>query len=240
MIKQARKYKILLPNFTVSSIDPNIGAVVYIFTLGVIAIYSTIILVIYLHKLDWIAPLSSATIILMILAIAGILFQRGLNGATQATYDTLERDILLDHLTADAIRVRFIRDTLGSETARWLDGLLANLKSENDDLEILDAKARKLFEEINKIAPQYATERRVRAEKVIEDLKKGIEKRKSVAEGIVFQAKLFVETHKSQKEHEVLNRWIDDFKLRTEEGKKVLADCTQLLGELKIIADQRR
>ncbi len=235
-VRQARRYKVLVPNFTVTSVDPNLEALLISAMLAAIGMYAGVVLVIYLRGSDWRVSLTSASVFLLIFAVMAILLRRGLGAANRSRYEGLERGVLLDQLDPATIRSRFIQDTVGMATATWLDGLLDTLKSQNNELLTLSNAVKQRLDEVLAIDPRYSTERHTRAQKAIDDLQKGVEKRKIAIEGTGFQVTLFIETHKSKKEHQVLRRWLDEFTTTMNEAKKITLICNTLLAELKKVA----
>ncbi len=231
--QRARAQKIPVPVFTASMFAPNWESVIGLgFTLS-ITIVSIITLLIYLKRLqnDWTLPLGAASVFLTCLVICGVLFNRALNTATSGAYETLERDILLDQLDAKEIRARFIRHTLGSETSAWLDELLSGLKAEDERLAKLYESARKRLEEVNSIDLQYRAERKSRTKNIVDDLASGIQRHKAQLENLQFQMEVFFQSHKTQREREVLERWTGDLKIRTQDAKKIVQSTRELLAQ---------
>jgi hypothetical protein len=235
--RRARVQRIPLPQFTASIFSPDWESLVAVGFLLSVALFASITLVVYLKELhtDWVVPLGAASVFLTSFAICWVLIYRGLSLTSEGTYDILERDILLDQLDAKEIRSRFVRDTLGADTTAWLDELLAGLKAEDDNLIGVRDSAQKRLEEINTIAPEYSTERNARARKVLDELETAMQRHKSRLENLQFQMDLFLKSHKTQREREVLHRWVGDLKRRTEESVRIISTVRELVGHVNQI-----
>ncbi len=164
-IRRARKHKIPAPRFTSTPLVPGSSALAASILLIGLSILTVAALIVFMMKLaiDWVVPLTAASVSLSCLIICEVLFLRTLVRMGEGTYDTLERDILLDRLGVEEIRARFIRLTLGPDVATWLDELLNGLKSSHEALSVQFEASRRSIQEISAINSQYTIERSSRA-----------------------------------------------------------------------------
>lgn len=233
-VHRAQLHKIPLPRFTASVFSPNWESLAALGIIVAIAVLASIALTIYLSAIpiNWVAPLGAASVFLTCVSIVSVVFSRGLSVSSQVTYEVLERDILLDQLDPIDIRKRFLRTALGSDTAAWLDDLLQDVRSECETLARVRDSGQTVLEGIMAIDPKYSAERTARAGKALDELKASRERYIARLKAMQFQMQMFLQVHKTDREHEALNRWTNDFKNITAHSAETMKSLSTLKNDL--------
>jgi hypothetical protein len=211
-----------------------LGTAVFCFLQG---LFSTTVLFTYLRKskIRWLDSTATAAITLTVLAIVGILLLRGVQKTTSGGYESLQRDILLEKLSAKEIRARFIRDTLGGDVSAWLDELLSAAKSEDDRLRLVCVAVGKQLEEIKAINPSYQFERTSRASKAVAELEEPVREYRSRTDVLRRQLKQLIDANKAEQDQQALQQWLKDMRPKAEQAEDLLEFAERLLTELRQI-----
>ena len=236
-IRRARRHKILRPRFTAMTFPPNWEALIYGVALALIGVFALAVLIVFAHQLEvnWVSPLGAASIFNAFGAICVVLIWRGLARATEGTYDTLERDIVLYQLDSEQIKERFVRQTLGADAVAWLDELLAALKQGDDELRASCDSVRQRLQEVEAIDPSYVMERKGRRDELAKQLREAMQHNKDNFAKFRFQLELFLKECRSWNSGEegVLKRWTEAFKTQADESSRVFTSAGELVEALK-------
>jgi hypothetical protein len=181
-LRSAREAKKLGPpavSFSVTRgatlIGSPVGAAV-VFTMGILPLAT---LIAFLHRLahegiSWVAALGAATDVLVVLGVVAALFLMAIHSASRGIFLALERDILLENLSASEIRNRFIKEALGRPVGDWIESAYEKVREAFQILVgVRDSIAQRL-QEIEGIDPQFALERAGRAQKALDELEAAI------------------------------------------------------------------
>jgi hypothetical protein len=133
--------------------------------------YALIRHIVYLQTLDsdWVTPLSTATQILVAMVIILTLYSRMALQTKRAGFLELERDVVLENLSADEIGQRFTAELVGSSMPEWIRLTAHKFKRCGERLTELTRDLQKSAEEIDSISPDFRHERAARADKSLTD-----------------------------------------------------------------------
>ncbi|HEV2196094.1 MAG TPA: hypothetical protein VGR55_10965 [Candidatus Acidoferrum sp.] len=182
-----------------------------------------------------IQALKAASLSLIVMAIVGYMILRSIASAVQQKFFALERDIVLNNMTAAEIRERYLWDLSGPDMAQWLDESLVALERKEDRLQHeLDSSQAKI-KEISGISKDYLAERKERATQTTEKLRKALLECLYQYDVLTFQSDVFVQSYRTPEENEALGKRLkglrekhDKFKVTADNTMKVLDQ----LGEI--------
>jgi len=182
-------------------------------------------------------PFKAAGITLIAMVIVIYMIARSIGNATQQQYFGLERDIVLNRMTPEEIRERYLRDLSGPDMAQWLDEAVITLDRKEEHLQQELDSAQGKVKEISAISVAYPAERKERAALAINRLRKALEDCVYEYDVLSFQTDFFVKSYKTPEENEALNRrftaWAEKyraFRLKAAEATRVLAELTKIGG----------
>jgi len=183
----------------------------------------------------WLVPLSASTYALAFFGILAILLGRTLDAASQHAYQSLERAILVENLSAAEIRSRFVEQLLGSGVRDWLREITNGLKSEEETLERTVESIKKRVPEIEAIDAGNVGERELKGKELARQLVAAIEKRKASIQRYQFQlAEYFGSGHSGSETdflkvmNAELSEWLQRVKVRASNTAAVLAEIQAL------------
>jgi hypothetical protein len=177
-------------------------------------------------------PLKAAGLASIFSSIVAYLILDSLADATREKFFGLERDIVLNRMTAAEITNRYLRDFTGPTMAQWFSDALATLESRERQLQQVQDSARDKLNEITKIDAQYHTERKERARQLIEGLRKAITDCISQFDALVAQSEFFAESYKTEEETQVFKQKISHLKERHGTFKEKASVAYSLMEQL--------
>ena len=126
--QKAKQQKVAVPAFTGLELGADFGALLMAAVIFVAGIVPICFLFTFLRGLnqvsaDWVTPLSFASHVVVLFVVLFVLFARAIGHAPRAVYEALERAIVVENLSADEIRSRFVEQLLGARAADWLRDL---------------------------------------------------------------------------------------------------------------------
>jgi hypothetical protein len=176
VILKKRRLGVVIPDLSFAKTpEPSEMPSSSFFFVAVLFVLSVGSMFTYLHYLNGspagrLIPLSAATYALVFLTIGDILFVRVLGDSSRMAYYDLERSILVDNLTPNEIKNRFITELLGRELGEWVksftEKLEAKVLSFRAAIDSIDKRAR----EVEAIDTALVYERRGRAAKLDQEL----------------------------------------------------------------------
>jgi hypothetical protein len=182
-------------------------------------------------------PFKAAGISLIAVVIVGYMIARSVRNATQQQHFGLERDIVLNRMTPEEIREKYLRDLSGPDMAQWLDEALMTLDRKEEHLHGELDLARGKVKEISAISTAYQAERKERATLAINNLRKALQDCAYQYQMLTFQTDFFVKSYKTQEENEALRKrftaWAEKYRAfepKAAETTKVLDELTKLAG----------
>jgi len=122
-------------------------------------------------SMGWLLPLQAASQLTLLLATMCFLGERFLQSASREIYLQLERDIVLDDLSTEEIKRRFILQSLGPSISDWINGLAQELKEVSQKVQRMQESALCRIPEIEALDEAYAHERVGRAIEVKNNLR---------------------------------------------------------------------
>jgi hypothetical protein len=234
------RYRVPIPRSTALQIDASLGTTAAVdVTSGTFAVLCGFVVLIYSGSLSsgWTGPWKAASVALVFLVLSVEVMSRWVSSIGEANYLALERDLVLNDLSVDSIRRRFVEELIGLDAFQWLDHVLGELKGSNDKVGESYRWARALLQEIRELPPARSEERENKAKQLVDRLCNGIENRTIELGQFEFRLGLFVEEHLRPRDREALQRWLQDCHREAErareltrEGEAVTSECQALLA----------
>jgi len=214
--REAKKHKLPVPAFDVPKIGPDLGAMLLAGMTAPVAGIAFAALLVFLHSLGaapvpWVVALGTATQSLAVIVVLIALFLRGIKEVSRNVYLTLERDIILENLTATEIKARFIREALGPSVGDWVEMLNQKRRAALEGIAELADSVKPQLQEIEAIDVRFPIERAGRAKKVLEEFDKRIATHFDELKGIVFQLRQVSETSPSAWETGILTQMAEEW-----------------------------
>jgi hypothetical protein len=124
-LRRARRLKIAAPWFKGAKVDPKQGSLIllgFCVTVATISSFGFFWYVLILRRsgADILFPFAASGYAIVILGILGALANKGIAIIATTSYDTLEREIVLERLSPAEIRTRFINQLIGLPAVDWL------------------------------------------------------------------------------------------------------------------------
>jgi hypothetical protein len=241
--QKARKQKVPVPAFTGFELGADFGALLMAAVVFVAGIVPFCFLFMFLRRLnqasaDWVTPLSLASHFVVLCGVLLVLFARAISHAPRAAYEALERAIVIENLSADEIRFRFVDQVLGPRAADWLRNLMKPIQEAEDQLAAMTESAKRGMAEIEAIDSQFPLERKGRAKKLSDGLHAALEEHKSAVEAFLFQIHHYPTYDTSSEEIDFLKAIGTDWRgEKGEKAKALVTSARQLKAELDGIAE---
>lgn len=235
-IRKSLANKIPIPRFTALQFEPTLlFSSVSTAIFGLLGGISGASLILYSRSLspDWTQPWKAASVTLGFFVLSLYILNRWGLSIGEDNYLGLERDIILQDLSVDEIRTRFVEQLIGQDASQWLDGLLAELKASNESLEKFHGTARRQLQEIQGINPTYSAERLSRATKLVDELQKQTAKHKLQFGQFRFRLELFFDTYLGPKERQALSLWKREFSKTADDCLRIIEDGGKLVSEIR-------
>lgn len=238
-ILKAKKYRIPLPVFSATWIPPTGVSLVLAAVLFSFGVTGAVGLVSYVHHLGHSRVLSVVLLggvsqVLGLSAILLFLIFRALHSLPRDIYVELERAILLENLSLDEIKKRFIQQALGASIADWLKDVEDAEKASEARLASLRESAQIRLEEIASSYSQYPHERKARARELLEEYEKGLADARLTQMGLLHQIRELSGLHKTRKEDEVMRNVLEQWKTRIDQ---LMQSARELLTKLMALAN---
>jgi len=242
-VREAKKSKLPVPEFSSGVIGPNVTAILAAAIMGPIASVSMTTLLLLLRQLHqgggpWLLPLAAGTQFLIVSVIMTSLFFWGIGAVSRGVYLSLERDVLLQNLSASEIRSRFIREAVGPGVGEWLQELEQKHRDVIAKIGELTNSFRPKVEEIESIDTSYPLERAGRAKNLLKELNEAFKLQVDHLRTIFSQLKQVAKTSPSKREMEILLLVLDQLNSEGERLTGVAGSAGQLRARLENLAKE--
>lgn len=240
--QQAKRKKTVLPSFIAfMSLDrPPRQQLLHIAVHAPLLLISVCGFFAYLRLLNgqavssWVVPLGASARLLVCVVIAGTLFVRMLRTAQKDAYLALERAIVVENLTPNEIRTRFVTQFLGTEIGEWLKEIGASVTAANLKLKQAAALYPEKVAEIAAINEQYALERVGRAKILLDEITATSDEHQATFDKCFFQVREYQTTAAvTQDEREILDAVIEQFRMSLVDTKSHSTAVKEALNNLK-------
>lgn len=178
----------------------------------------------------WLVPLGASTYALTFFSILAVLFARTLNSSSRYAYQSLERAILVENLTAAEIRSRFMEQILGAGVRDWLREIVDGLKRAEEGLEKTVDSIKERIPEIEGIDAKNVEERKRKVAELSSQLVAAIDKRKESIKQDQFRLAEYFSSGNTGADMDILrvvqadlNEWLNRVKVRAADSAAVLA-----------------
>jgi len=182
-------------------------------------------------------PFEAATISVICLFIALYIILRTLAEFTTNKYFGLERDIVLNRLTAADIMTRYLRDLSGPDMVQWFDDTFELLDVKQDQLERKVSKAKAKAIEISAINRDYVAERKERAATPIFELRRAIVDCIAIFDILNFQTEFFIKIYRTPEEDDALKQKFGSTSERLKRFNSQAHAAFEVLTELTAISE---
>jgi hypothetical protein len=186
--------------------------------------------------MGWLLPLQAASQLTILLATVCFLGFRAMESASKEIYRQLERDILLDNLSAEEIKRRFILQSLGPSLSDWFTGLAKELEEATKKVRRTREDAVCRIQEIEAINKAYALERAGRAKAVGDNICKTASEYNSKFKSIKTRFHTFSK-YRFSLDKELLKSTAAQFLAQLDRDSGELESMTSLLDKVNHLVD---
>jgi hypothetical protein len=182
--------------------------------------------------------LAAGTQFFIVSLIIIVLFFWGMDAVSRGIYMSLERDILLQNLSAPEIKSRFIREAVGPAVGEWLQDLEQKRQEVIAKIGELKNSFKPKLDEIEAIDAAYPLERAGRAKKVLKELNEAFQLQMDDLRTILSQLRHVSKTSPNKTEMEILQLVTDQFKSEIEWITRAAGSAGELRARLENLAEE--
>jgi hypothetical protein len=179
--RHARRYKIPVPLFAGSTVNPGLGMVLSCLMVLVICVVCSVGFFWYWSYLEgrganWLSPLAASSYAITFIGVLAGLVSEGFQLVTVGSYEALERAIMLGSLPSSEIRATFVRQLVGSNAAEWLNEQTDILRAANEAMQEVNVSISKSLGDFNRSRDKNLADiRRKDAAELLKKLEKALQ-----------------------------------------------------------------
>jgi len=179
-------------------------------------------------QMEWLIELSAATQALLLGIVGFVLLTRAWTQASMEIYLQLEREIVMNTLPLDEIKIRFVTQALGASVTEWFQDLNRKFIEHEGKFKEICEVTRERLTEVEGVELKYPLERKGRAQGLLKEFDAALNEQTTGIRAILRQVHQFTSTSRpSHAEKTLIGSLVEDWDRRADnmlENAKVVRD----------------